>query len=80
MKRWTERAGAVWVAVETAEQERLERDLPDGPAGPPLLAGDVDGAQGPLVEGDWTEVKTLAVGVVEAVQTAQGEPVARTRE
>jgi hypothetical protein len=80
VRRWTETAGAVLVAVETAEQERLERELPASPAGPAVLQGSVDGAHVPLVGGEWAEVKTLAVGVVEMCRGADGEPVARTRE
>lgn len=33
-RRWTERAGAVQVARETAAVAQLERALPDPPAGP----------------------------------------------
>ena len=80
VRRWTETAGAVVVERETAELERLERDCPEGPAGPPLLQGSVDGAQVPVVGGEWAEVKTLAVGPVETSRGADGEPVVRTRE
>lgn len=80
VRRWTETAGAVLVEAETAELERLERDLPASPPGPALLQGSVDGAHVPLVGGEWAEVKTLAVGAVETGRSTDGEPVVRTRE
>jgi hypothetical protein len=64
-RRLTEGAGAALVAWETAEVERLERDGPPGPAGPPVQQLSVDGAMVPLVHGEWAEVKTLVLGTVE---------------
>jgi hypothetical protein len=75
-RRLTEQAGLALEAVETAEVEQLERDLPVPPPGPALQQLSVDGAMVPLVHGQWAEVKTLAVGVVE---TRAGVPHATAR-
>src|SRR5919202_5505600 len=44
LRRQTEQAGAAYVAVQTAEVARLERDAPAPPPGPPLPQVSVDGA------------------------------------
>ncbi len=46
VRRTTEGAGAAYVAVQTAEVERIERELPPAPAGPALQLLSVDGALG----------------------------------
>ena len=43
VRRETEAAGAAYVAVQTEEVERLERELPAPPDGPPLQLLSVDG-------------------------------------
>jgi hypothetical protein len=73
VRRHTEAAGAAYVAVQTAEVERLEQaaralspppaTVPEPPA-PDVLQVSVDGAFVPLVGGEWAEVKTLAIGEV----------------
>lgn len=63
-RRLTERAGAALVAVEDAAVERLEREMPPAPPGPPVQQLSADGAMVPLVGGVWAEVKTLAIGTV----------------
>ncbi len=75
VRRLTEAAGAAQVAVATAAVAELERTLADGPRGPAVQLLSVDGAMVPLRAGVWTEVKTLAVGAVEA--TAAGPQTAR---
>jgi hypothetical protein len=65
VRRQTEAAGAAYVALQTAAAERLERVAPAPPPGPAVLQVSVDGAMVPLVgQGQWAEVKTLAIGVV----------------
>jgi hypothetical protein len=64
--RLTEAAGAADVAIQTAEVERLERELPDPPGGPAVQQLSADGAMVPLVGGVWAEVKTVAIGTVVA--------------
>jgi hypothetical protein len=46
VRRESEAAGAAYVAVQTEEVERLERELPAPPDGPPLQLLSVDGAFG----------------------------------
>jgi hypothetical protein len=64
VRRLTERAGAAYVAEQTAAVERLERETPPAPAGPARQQVSVDGAMVPLVGGEWAEVKTLALGTL----------------
>jgi len=71
VRRLTERAGAAYVAVQTAAVTLLERELPPPPEGPAVQYLSVDGAMVPLVGGVWAEVRTLALGevVVREVRT-----------
>ena len=64
VRRLTEAVGTVQVASETATVAELERTLPDAPDGPAIHLLRVDGAMAPLVGGEWSEVKTLALGEV----------------
>jgi len=74
-RRQTEAAGAAYVALQTAEVDRLEREAPEPPAGPAVQLVTVDGAMVPLLHAEWGEVKTLTVGTVGAGN--DGEPRAR---
>jgi len=77
-ERSTEAAGAAYVAWQTVEVERLEKELPSPPAGPERQLLSVDGAMVPLVGGNWAEVKTLALGEVLPPVEIKGERVIRT--
>jgi hypothetical protein len=86
VRRHTEAAGAAYVAVQTAEVERLERELPAPPPGPPVQQVSADGAMVPLVGGATpsskaalrgAEVKTVAVGTV---ARGPGDGAARPRQ
>jgi hypothetical protein len=66
VRRLTETAGAAQVAIEQRELERIERDLPAIPVGPDRQVVSADGAMVPLLHGAWTEVRTLALGVLPA--------------
>jgi hypothetical protein len=79
-RRTAEQAGAAYVAVQTAEVDDLERTLPRPPVGPARLLLSVDGAFVPLVGGEWTEVKTLALGSIAEPVLEKGERVVHTRE
>ncbi len=79
VRRQTEAAGAAYVAVQEQAVERLERDAPPAPQGPAQQFLSVDGAFVPLVGGEWAEVKTLALGEVEAPKQVKGETVIQTR-
>lgn len=65
VRRITERAGAVQVAIEDGAVVELEIDPPPVPAGPAVQQVSADGAMVPLVAGEWAEVRTLATGTVE---------------
>jgi hypothetical protein len=67
-RRATERAGAAYVAVQTAQVAAPALEAAAVPAGPARQLLSVDGAMVPLVGGQWAEVKTLAIGEL-------GEPV-----
>ncbi len=73
VRRHVEENGAAYVAVQEAEVERIEQELPEAPAGPEKQLLSVDGAMVPLVGGEGAEVKTLVVGVI-------GEPVSEGGE
>jgi len=78
-RRLTEQAGAAYVAVQTAQVAELESTLPAPPQGPAVQLLSVDGAMVPLVQGEWAEVKTLALGEVqEPVVTRRGEQEVQT--
>src|ERR1019366_5950950 len=72
VRRHTEAAGAAYVAEQTTEVERLERERPTAPAGATVQYLSADGAMVPLVGGQWAEVKTLAIGEVEVRRDADG--------
>ncbi|MFN8502374.1 ISKra4 family transposase [Kouleothrix sp.] len=74
----TEAAGAMVVAYETREAERILREQPAPPCAPDRLLLSVDGAMVPLVHGQWTEVRTLAVGEVQPPQKTADGPVVHT--
>lgn len=78
-ERLTEAAGAAYVAWQTAEVARIERELPPPPPGPAQQFLSVDGAMVPLVGGEWAEVKTLVIGEVPPPVLVRGEPVIHTR-
>ncbi len=78
LRRHVQAAGAAYVALQEEAVEQLERTLPPAPAGPPVQQVSVDGALVPLVHGEWAEVRTLAIGVVEKPVMEQGEPVVHT--
>src|SRR6266581_2352463 len=78
IRRHTRAAGAAYVAEQTAEVERLERERPAAPAGSTVQYLSADGAMVPLVGGQWAEVKTLAIGEVEVRRGADGLSEAHT--
>jgi hypothetical protein len=78
-RRRTEAAGAAYVQLQERAVVQLETEQPAEPQGPAKLFMSVDGAMVPLVGGEWAEVKTLALGEVEAPTQRHGETVIRTR-
>jgi hypothetical protein len=77
-RRRTETAGSLLVAHETIEAARILREQPAPPCTPDTLILSVDGAMIPLVQGQWTEVRTLAVGEVQPPVTSPAGPVVHT--
>jgi hypothetical protein len=77
-RRHTERAGTLLVAHETSEAARILRDHPEPPCAPDTVMLSVDGAMVPLVHGQWTEVRTLAVGEVPPPRLTPDGPVVQT--
>src|SRR5512143_3722419 len=79
-ERLTEAAGAAYVAFQTAEVARIEKELPVPPAGPAKQLLSVDGAMVPLVGGEWAEARTLVIGEVQPPVLCQGAPVIHTTQ
>lgn len=75
VRRLTERSGAAGVLLETRDVDRIERELPDPVPGPAVQQLSVDGAMVSMVDGSWTEVKTLAIGTVQAQHDRSGAPL-----
>lgn len=70
--RYTQAAGAAYVAWQTSELEWLERDRPAVPVGPAVQYLSADGAMVPLVGGEWAEVKTLVIGAAQPHTATDG--------
>jgi hypothetical protein len=79
-RRQTEENGAAYVAVQEVEVERIEKELPESPVEPARQLLSVDGAMVPLVGGDWAEVKTLVLGIIEEPVIEKGEQKVHARE
>ena len=73
VRRATEKSGHL--ELQTKEVAALEGELQEAPE-PALQQLSVDGAMVPLLHGEWGEVKTLAIGVIEE-PAAPGEVHAR---
>lgn len=80
VRRYAEAAGKNQVAVQMREVERIERTLPEAPAGPAKQLLSVDGAMAPLVGGEWAEVKTLVIGEIQPAVQEGGEAVVHTEK
>lgn len=77
-RRLTEAAGAVAVALDTTDASRILQEFPPSPAAPDTLVMSVDGAMIPLRHGQWTEVRTLAVGEVVLSPAQSADAVSHT--
>ncbi len=64
VRQITEQAGAAQVQVQAEEVEALLEERPESPSGPQRQLLSLDGALIQMVNGEWKEVKTLAVGVI----------------
>jgi len=63
-RRQAEKWGTAYVGAQEEEVKRIEQELPSAPVGPDKMLFSVDGAMVPLVGGEWTEAKTLVLGVI----------------
>jgi hypothetical protein len=79
VRRRTEAVGALLVTHETAEATRILRKHPTLPCTPDTFILSVDGAMIPLVHGQWSEVRTLAIGEAHTEQTSAGPVVHVTK-
>lgn len=71
VRRLTEQAGALQVTIEERALEQVEHQAPAEPEGPAVQQVSADGVMVHLVDGKWTEVRTIAIGTVE---DRKGEP------
>lgn len=72
-ERYTEAAGAAYVALQTEEADEIEkRSLPGGSGGEKMVFS-ADGAMVPLIHGEWAEVRTLVIGEVQSPVLKRGE-------
>jgi hypothetical protein len=78
-RRYTEKAGEVYVELQTKEMEQLEREKPAAPSGADKLQISADGAMVPLLHGEWGEARTLVIGEVQPVVEEKGKAVVHTR-
>ena len=72
-RRRTEQWGAAYVEVQEEEVKQIEKELPPAPVGPEKMLLSVDGAMVPLVGGEWAEVKTMVLGVIDEPVWEGGE-------
>ena len=80
VRRATERSGAAYVEVQTAQVETLEKEMPEAAQGPALQQMSVDGAMVPLLHKEWAEVKTLAIGTIGELVLEGGEWAVHAKE
>jgi len=78
-RRYTERAGQVYVEIQAEEVERIEKERPVSPMGGEKMQVSADGAMVPLLHGEWGEVKTLVIGEIQPARQEKGEWVVHTR-
>ncbi len=70
-RRATLNNAQIGLRLDEAEQERLQQELPQAPAGADKQQLSADGAMVHLVGGEWVEIKTLALG--EVARNKRGE-------
>jgi hypothetical protein len=78
--RFTEGAGAAYVALQNEEADRIECEAPPAPPGSDRMVISADGAMVPLVHGEWAEVKTLVIGEVMPAVFERGDWVVHTEK
>src|SRR5262245_10239786 len=79
-RRQTEAAGAAYETLQQQQVTQLEREVPPAPLGALKLQLSADGAMIPLVGGQWTEVKTVAIGEIEQRLQPDGTQQVQTQQ
>lgn len=79
-RRLTEQAGAAYVAVQSAERERIRRERAELSQGPARQQVSLDGALVHAVDGEWVEVKTMAIGTITVGTDPDGQPATQTTD
>ena len=77
-RRQTIAAGELLLAHHSAQANQILHTHPAPPCAPDTLLFSVDGAFIPLVHAEWTEVRTLAVGVVQPAHPTPSGRVVQT--
>jgi hypothetical protein len=80
LRQVTEQAGAAQVRIQEEQTATLLQERPESPAGPKVELLSLDGCYIQMVGGEWKEVKTVALGVVNEPVEERGERVVHTRE
>ena len=80
LRQVTEQAGAAQVRMQEEQTAALLHERPESPAGPKVELLSLDGCYIHMVGGEWKEVKTVALGVVNEPVEERGEQVVHTRE
>ncbi|MFI5334978.1 MAG: hypothetical protein ACHQT8_07475 [Chlamydiales bacterium] len=80
VRQITEGIGAAQVGLQDRRVAEIQAECPESPDGPELQMMSVDGAFVQLVGGEWKEVKTLALGVVQEPVEEKGEQVVSTTD
>ena len=72
VRRLTEQAGAQVEAAQTEQAQEPWQEEPSAAEKPKRLVLSADGAMVPLCEGEWAEVRTVAIGEVDPAGTPEG--------
>src|SRR5882762_8418925 len=80
IRQTTEGIGAAQVDLQDRRVAEIQAKCPESPDGPELQMMSVDGAFIQLVGGEWREVKTVALGVVQEPVEEKGERVVHTKD
>lgn len=74
VRRLTQEAGAQAQAVQRAESQQAKEEEEEPIEGCARQVISCDGAYVPLIHGQWAEVRTVAIGEVKTLCTAEGKP------
>ena len=80
LRQVTEQAGAAQVRIQEEQTATLLQERPESPTGPKVELMSLNGCYIQLVGGEWKEVKTVALGVVNEPVEERGEQVVHTSE